>query len=212
MSKAKWRQEYLNTVRDVLTQLQQVLSKYATHAAQLDDDYKRFSPLNPHFHFDPVKDTLEIDDTNGKDQTGKLGEPSEETTDNRASTKSKWWPFRGIGRMGTKITSSSRRLVSLKSLPVGLQWVFQKSALQETLREFEEWNKDLEHLIAPLLVGFGFYDENRNLQDRLRADGDEQIRVNIFQGHVDLNKLANDEPTGKLQDLKIANGKRRQKP
>ncbi|KAF6815285.1 serine threonine protein kinase, partial [Colletotrichum sojae] len=197
--------EYLNTVREVLAQLQRVLSKYATHAAYLDDDYRRFSPLNPHFHFDPVRDTLEIDDTDGKYQTGNSENTSEEVTDGRVTTKSKWWPFRGIGRMSTKITNSSRRLVSLKSLPQGMQWAFQKSALQETLREFEEWNKDLEHLIAPLLVGFGFYDENRNPQDRLRADGDENIKVNIFQGHVDLNKLANNQPSGTLQDSRIVN-------
>lgn len=186
----------------MLAQLQQVLAKYAKLAAYLDDDYQRFSPLSPHFTFDLGKDLLEIDDSHKEDEANN----PEDKADNLGLAKSKWSFFRGLGRGTKKITESSKKLVSLKSLPMSMQWVFQKSALQETLQEFDEWNKDLEYLIAPLLVGFGFYDENRGLQDRLRADGDENVRVNIFQGHVDLNKLANDESSDKSRDEQTTNG------
>ncbi|KAE9580301.1 hypothetical protein CGMCC3_g3764 [Colletotrichum fructicola] len=83
-------------------------------------------------------------------------------------------------------------------LPPGMQWVFKRSKLEETLQAFEMWNEKLESVyISRFLVGFGFYDENRKLQGRLRADGDQAVHVNIFQAHVKLNELANDDPNFK---------------
>ncbi|KAM0421122.1 hypothetical protein ACHAPT_011014 [Fusarium lateritium] len=194
--------EYLNLVRGVLGQLQQVLAEYAKLATTLDEDYKRFSPLSPHFEFDPVKDTLEIDDSGNTERVVEVGEDGDPKGLNPAPTKSKWWPFRPFGSGSSKV-AKPKKLTSLKNLPPSLQWVFTKGELEKTLRKFEEWNKDLEYLIAPLLVGFGFYD-NTDLQERLRPDGDKTMEVNIFQGHVDLNKLAVD-PSGKSKDAKASN-------
>ncbi|KAI8238734.1 hypothetical protein K4K57_002490 [Colletotrichum sp. SAR 10_99] len=107
---------YLETLNDVLMRLQKILEKYAKLAANLDDDYRRFSPLT------------------------------------------------------------------------GVQWAFQKSELFKTLHELEDWNKQLEELVAQLLSGFGFYEHNRNLQYRLHDDGNDDFPVNLFQRHVSLNK------------------------
>ncbi|KAI8652494.1 hypothetical protein NCS57_01313500 [Fusarium keratoplasticum] len=194
--------EYLNLVRSVLGQLQQVLAEYAKLAATLDEDYKRFSPLSPHFKFDPVKDSLKIDDASN---TGKIEEPADGgdgKSDNPVPVKSKWWPFRGFGLGNSKGAKSPKKLTSLKNLPPGLQWVFTKGELEQTLKKFEEWNRDLEYLIAPLLDGFGFYG-NADLRERLRPDGDGKTEVNLFQGHVDLNMLAAD-PGGKSGDARAS--------
>ncbi|KAJ4213184.1 hypothetical protein NW759_011028 [Fusarium solani] len=194
--------EYLNLVRSVLGQLQQVLAEYAKLAATLDEDYKRFSPLSPHFKFDPVKDSLKIDDASN---AGKIEEPADGgdgKSDNPIPVKSKWWPFRGFGLGNSKGAKSPKKLTSLKNLPPGLQWVFTKGELEQTLKKFEEWNRDLEYLIAPLLDGFGFYG-NADLRERLRPDGDGKTEVNLFQGHVDLNKLAAD-PGGKSGDAEAS--------
>ncbi|RYP46713.1 hypothetical protein DL768_007121 [Monosporascus sp. mg162] len=198
-------QEYLSTVRDVLGQLQQVLAEYAKLAATLDEDYKRFSPLSPHFKFDPAKDSFEIDDSGAVEGIEELGEDSGGKADNPAPAKAKRWSFRGFGWGSSKAAKSSKNLISLKSLSPGVEWVFTKGQLEQTLKKFEEWNKDLEYLIAPLLVGFGFYD-NKDLQERLRPDGDNTTEVNIFQGHVDLNKLAID-PSGKSKDAETSKGR-----
>ncbi|KAI8712493.1 hypothetical protein NCS52_01347700 [Fusarium sp. LHS14.1] len=190
--------EYLYLVRSVLGQLQQVLAEYAKLAATLDEDYKRFSPLSPHFKFDPVKDSLKIDDASN---TGKVEEPADGgdgKSDSPVPVKSKWWQFRGLGSGNPKGAKASKKLKSLKSLPPGLQWVFTKDKLEQTLKKFEEWNRDLEYLIAVLLDGFGFY-VNADLRKRLRPDGDGTTVVNLFQGHVDLNQLAAD-PSGNSGD------------
>ena len=192
-------------MRSVLGQLQQVLAEYAKLAATLDEDYKRFSPLSPHFKFDPVKDSLKIDDASN---TGKIEEPADGgdgKSDNPVPVKSKWWPFRGFGLGNSKGAKSPKKLTSLKNLPPGLQWVFTKGELEQTLKKFEEWNRDLEYLIAPLLDGFGFYG-NADLRERLRPDGDGKTEVNLFQGHVDLNMLAAD-PGGKSGDARASKGK-----
>lgn len=193
-------------MRSVLGQLQQVLAEYAKLAATLDEDYKRFSPLSPHFKFDPVKDSLKIDDASN---TGKVEEPTDSgdgKSDNTASVKSKWWPFRNFGSSNSKGAKSPKKLTSLRTLPPGLQWVFTKGELEQTLKKFEEWNRDLEYLIAPLLDGFGFYG-NADLRERLGPDGDGTTEVNLFQGHVNLNQLAAD-PSGNSGDAGLSKGNR----
>ncbi|KAL2674012.1 hypothetical protein Neosp_012458 [[Neocosmospora] mangrovei] len=190
--------EYLFMVRSVLEQLQQVLAEYAKLAATLDEDYKRFSPLSPHFKFDPVKDSFKIDDASNTEKVEEPADGGDGKSDTSVPVKLKWWQFRGFGLANSKGAKSSKKLTSLKTLGPGFQWVFTKGDLEQTLKKFEEWNQNLEYLIAPLLDGFGFY-RNADLQERLRPDGDGTAEVNLFQGHVDLNKLAAD-PSGKSGD------------
>ncbi|PNP84103.1 hypothetical protein FNYG_02791 [Fusarium nygamai] len=190
-------EEYLNTVRNVLLQLQQVLAEYAKLAVTLDEDYKRFSPLSPHFTFDPVNDSFEIDDSGSTEELEPLKPVLATKTTGLSSSHTKWRLFRPFAWGGsktlkvTKTSILSKSLISLRNLPPGVEWVFTRNELEKTLKKFETWNNDLEHLIAPLLDGFGFY-RNKDLQKRLRPDGE----VNIFQGHLDLNKLAISPETG----------------
>ncbi|KAF5573699.1 hypothetical protein FPCIR_13873 [Fusarium pseudocircinatum] len=184
-------EEYLNTVRDVLLQLQQVLAEYAKLAVTLDEDYKRFSPLSPLFTIDPVNDSFEIDDSVSTEELEPPKQVGATKTTGLSSSHTKWWLFRPFAWGGsktlkvTRTSKISKSLISLRNLPPGVEWVFTRNELEKTLKKFETWNNDLEHLIAPLLDGFGFY-RNKDLQKRLRPDGE----VNIFQGHLDLNKLA----------------------
>jgi hypothetical protein len=84
-----------------------------------------------------------------------------------------------------------KSLISIKNLPPGVQWWFSKDKLEETVKKFKEWNDELKDLVPLLLNGFGFY-TNKNLQTRLQPDEG----INIFQGHVELNKLAHDPGVG----------------
>ncbi|KAI8250463.1 hypothetical protein K4K58_009771 [Colletotrichum sp. SAR11_239] len=189
--------EYLNTVKELLMQLQKVLAHYTQHAAFLDDDYRRFSPSSPHFKH---ANSFEIDDSHGGDEAIELAPNVDDEAGKQALAQSKWWPFRGSRKGDKKTTPRSKKLISIQSLPLGVRWVFRRSKLEETLQAFEKWNQNLEYMIPPLLEGFGFYDKHKNLRDRLRADGDQDVQVNIFQGHVELNRLANDDPSNELQD------------
>ncbi|KAF4433975.1 hypothetical protein CGCF415_v007144 [Colletotrichum fructicola] len=190
--------EYLNMVKDLLLQLKNVLAEYAQHAAFLDDDYQRFSPSSPQFKFDPAKDYLEIEDSHMEDVAIEPISNPDNKSGKQTRAKSLWWLFGGFRGGRTRRTAPSKKLISLQSLPPGMQWVFKRSKLEETLQAFEMWNEKLESVyISRFLVGFGFYDENRKLQGRLRADGDQAVHVNIFQAHVKLNELANDDPNFK---------------
>lgn len=185
-------------------QLQKVLAEYTQHAALLDDDYRRFSPSSPQFKY---ISSFEIDDSHGENEAIETAPSVDDEAGEQALAKSRWWPFRGSRKGGTKTTPPSKKLISFQSLPLGVRWVFRRSKLEETLQAFEKWNQNLEYMIPPLLEGFGFYDKHKNLRDRLRADGDQDVQVNIFQGHVELNKLANDDLSNKLQDSESCVGR-----
>lgn len=194
-------QQYLQTVHDVLKELQNVLAEYTKIAATLDEDYKKYSPLSPHFKFDPLK-ALQIDDVDSPNEPETDGEDLDGKLDgNTSEMKGKRWSFLGL-RLGSskarKLSSNAPILV--KNLPLGVQWLFNKEQLEETLRKFREWNDDLKDLIAPLLSGFGFY-EDKGLQKRLQPDGG----FNMFQGHLELNNLAVDPSRGE-KDLVSSNG------
>lgn len=195
-------------VKDLLLQLKNVLAEYAQHAAFLDDDYRQFSPSSPQFRFNPAKDCLEIEDSH----KGEVAIETVRNADNNAGkqvrAKSFWWPFGGFRGGKPKTTATSRKLISFQSLPPGMQWVFKRSKLEETLHAFEMWNEKLESVhISHFLEGFGFYDKNRNLQGRLRADGDQAVYVNIFKAHVKLNELANSDLSGRLPDKETSEGR-----
>jgi hypothetical protein len=63
-------------------------------------------------------------------------------------------------------------------------------------KEGTPWNQTLESMIAPLLRGFGFF-ENQAIQSRLRTDEDSQwnVKVNLFKGHLDLNNASSNQDT-----------------
>lgn len=197
-------QDYIRTVRDVLVELQQVLAEYAKLAASLDSDYQRFSPMSPRFKLESVKDSWEIDDAKALEDVGDTDhEDRVDAPDALVSSKSKRYSiFRGFGWASLKPSSeSSKGAKKTFSLPSNVQWLFKKGELQKTLEKFREWNNDLKDMIGPLLDGFGFF-RNIELQKRLRSDGN----LNIFTGHIALNRLAND-PSNKLEDAEISEGK-----
>ncbi|KAI8208408.1 hypothetical protein K4K52_001393 [Colletotrichum sp. SAR 10_76] len=190
-----WRME----VRDLLLELKRVLADYAEQAAFLDDDYKRFSPSSPQSEFDPAKTFIDIDDSSKGDEAIEPACDSNVESPGYAVAKPKWWRF-GFGKGDTKAGASFKTLNALRDIQPGVLWLFRKSKLEEILQEFKEWNQDLEHMIPYLLLGFGFY-ENRNLLNRLRPYGDQ----NIFQAHIKLNKLANDDLNDKQLDKRPSN-------
>ncbi|KAI8161498.1 hypothetical protein K4K49_001745 [Colletotrichum sp. SAR 10_70] len=186
--------ECLITVRDLLMQLKKVLADYAEQAAFLDDDYKRFSPSSPESEFNLANGFIEIEDSHNWNEYIEAVHNSGDDADKQAVAKRRWWQF-GFGKVGSKAPAPYKKLNAFRDLQPGLLWVFRKSKLEETLQELKEWNQNLECMIPYLLVGFGVY-ENRSLQNRLHPDGDE----NIFQAHIELNNLANDDLNDKLRD------------
>ncbi|CAF3543479.1 unnamed protein product [Fusarium graminearum] len=174
--------EYLITMRDILAELQQVLAQYAKLAATLDEDYIKFSPLTSHFKFDQLLDSFEIDDSGASGNVQIKKESLTRGATNLSVPKARWWTFGGLGLSSSKAGSIAKKaksfkgLLSQQSLPPGVEWIFTKNELEKTLKNFKLWNDNLQHLIAPLLDGFGFYID-KELQERLRSDGE----VNIFQ-------------------------------
>ncbi|KAL2819585.1 hypothetical protein BDW59DRAFT_165036 [Aspergillus cavernicola] len=187
--------KYLHIIRNILTKLQSVLANYTKLAAALDEDYQKYSPLSPTFQFDPTG-VLCIDDND--DGVGSATRNWLEDTEhsesrrNSSETKAKRWSFFGFGSKPTKpkvaLLKTSK---SMGKLSPGVKWLFTRGELEKILREFEEWNKDLEYMIGPLLAGFGFF-ENRALQGRLQADGNLKLNfeINLFQGHLALNSAS----------------------
>ncbi|KAF3808238.1 hypothetical protein GCG54_00006856 [Colletotrichum gloeosporioides] len=177
---------YLELLNDVLMRLQKILEKYAKLAANLDDDYRRFSPLSPDCKSDP--ENLQIDDDStdikSKDPTSNI----DSNVSIHSFAKPKWWHFPVFRRGIVRSSQPSKKQLLWSNLPAGVQWAFQKSELFKTLHELEDWNKQLEELVAQLLSCFGFYEHNRNLQYRLHNDGNDDFPVNLFQRHVSLNK------------------------
>ncbi|KAF4610371.1 hypothetical protein G7Y89_g15747 [Cudoniella acicularis] len=202
--------QYLQTVHEVLEQLQKVLADYTKLAAALDEDYQTYSPLSPSFKFDPVKDTLLIDDDD--DSLEGSCEPGGEKGDqveNSLDVKGKGWSFFGFASKNPSVKNIalwSKGLDPFKSLPPGVKWLFVKGKLEVTLRQFEDWNKQLEYLVGPLLDGFGFF-KNPSLLSRLRPDGDPKLNINIdiFQGHIELNSASAEPQTG-AKDVQVADG------
>ncbi|KAF4884242.1 hypothetical protein CGCF415_v015652 [Colletotrichum fructicola] len=186
--------EFLIEVRDLLLQLKRILADYTEQAAFLDDDYRRFSPSSPQSEFDPTKTFIGIEDSSKGNEAIEPACDANVESAEQAVAKPRWWRF-GFGKGDTKATAPFKKLNVLRDLQPGVLWLFRKSKLEDILQEFKEWNQDLEHMVPYLLVGFGFY-ENRNLLNRLRPYGDQ----NIFQAHVKLNELANDDLNDKLLD------------
>jgi len=197
-------QQYLQTVHDVFGELQQVLAAYTKLAVTLDEDYKKYSPASPYFNFDASKVVLQIDDVASSEELETDGDDLNGKHDgNTSETKRKSWSLFGFSLGSSKTRKPAlKALISVKNLPQGVQWLFTREKLEETLRKFKEWNDDLQHLIAPLLYGFGFY-ENKKLQERLQPDG----KTNIFQGHIELNNLTDDRKSG-LKDIGSSKGNR----
>jgi len=94
----------------------------------------------------------------------------------------KGWSFFNISFGTSKSKKGSKGGVSLKGLPPGVQWLFTKEKLKGTLKEFREWNDDLEGLLGLLLRGFGIT-ADLNLQDRLQL-GQGSSSSSVFAGHI----------------------------
>ncbi|KAF2186037.1 hypothetical protein K469DRAFT_631435 [Zopfia rhizophila CBS 207.26] len=185
--------QYLQTVRDIFAELQQVLASYTTLAASIDPEYQKYSPTSPHFRLDLSKVILQIDDAPLAEELEADGDDMNGNHNgNTSEAKRKSWFFFGRSSGSSKTKNRlSKGLPSVKSLPPSVQWLFTKDELEDTLGKFKEWNNELQHLIAPLLAGFGYY-ENKKLQERLQPDGEE----NIFEGHLELHKLSEEKEGG----------------
>jgi len=166
-------------------------------AASVDENYQKNSPLSPQFDANRLKKTLVIDDDSAaavhKPQTltGGQDEASEDfpshsivAADNSREKDGPWYARWSLKGTKQRALSGKASFVNFQLHP-GAAWWFKKEQLSQMLAEFTDWNKRLEHLVGPLMSGFGFYD-NEALQNRLQPDGPE----NIFKGLLELNKLS----------------------
>jgi hypothetical protein len=123
--------------------------------------------------------------------------PTRNTTALGSETKNKrWFSFSWASKHSKPKEGTPKASEGSRKLPPGVDWLFTKGKLNEILEKFETWNQTLESMIAPLLRGFGFF-ENQAIQSRLRTDEDSQwnVQVNLFKGHLDLNNASSNQDT-----------------
>ncbi|GAB1321109.1 hypothetical protein MFIFM68171_11319 [Madurella fahalii] len=152
-------------------------TRYTVVAASINESYRKNSPLSPQFDVNRLKKTLVIDDVSviAEPQSPILG------PDERADDKSE----HGAAAEMKEKDAPWPHWPGAPGYILGFAWWFKKDRVAETLAEFTDWNKRVEHLVAPLMSGFGFYDSEA-LQNRLQLNGKE----NIFKGILELIKLS----------------------
>lgn len=189
----KQHADYLELIRRVLEQLRQILARYTVLAASVDESYQKNSPLSPRFDASRLKSMLVIDDVSiaaeARDsicgQDGRIDGKHEHGTAAETKKKKHASRYSFFGKAAKKPPLKRASSTTSFQLHPGVAWWFKKDQLAETLAEFTDWNKRLEHLVGPLMSGFGFYD-NKALQKRLQPDGKE----NIFKSLLEVSKLS----------------------
>ncbi|KAJ2893573.1 hypothetical protein MKZ38_008445 [Zalerion maritima] len=183
---------YLKMVHDTISELRDILGEYTVLAMALDESYQKNSPLSPKFdrtrfgHEVLIDDSSDLEDefpdqNEQKSSGGRTSEPNAV----EAKVKRGFWPLSWTATSGKKGLKRNHPVGKAVDFGPAVEWWFTKDKLGATLERFVKWNKNLEHLVGPLMAGFGFYDK-KALQARLQPDGDE----NIFEGSLKLSRLS----------------------
>jgi hypothetical protein len=173
-------QNYLQIAQEQFAELQKILAEYTRLAATKDDDQTKQTP-------DASKSSAQIEDADSLETKPIDVEPIVQERKPSLEGTSKGWSFFNISFGTSKSKKGYKGGVSLKSLPPGVQWLFTKEKLRDTLKEFREWNDDLEGLLGLLLRGFGITADQK-LQDRLQLGHGSSSSV--FAGHIALSNLS----------------------
>ncbi|RYP48279.1 hypothetical protein DL769_011220 [Monosporascus sp. CRB-8-3] len=166
--------KYIKLVRTAFAELQEVLAAYIRYAAE-GDNKQGAVPAPSSGPQDGAKNTKGSGSNDG-------GSPA------------KWYNIvlRGLPQRGFKGP------ISLDDLPAGVRWLFSKEKMEQLLKRFKKWNKNLEYLIPVLLEGFSI-SKDIETQNRLKALGDP------IEGHLSLIGLSHAaaKGTGVPQSLDV---------